>query len=164
MQLSDFNAASEADAIAALKPCLDIERWYTELAAARPFNSLDELVAAANGAANPLTRAEVDQALSHHPRIGERAQGEHKEASLSRAEQSGLGDLGGDTATKLAEGNAAYEAKFDQVFLIRAAGRSKDEVLSELERRMNNTAEEEAVEVADQLRQIAVVRLEGLFS
>ncbi|MFC0582886.1 2-oxo-4-hydroxy-4-carboxy-5-ureidoimidazoline decarboxylase [Micrococcoides hystricis] len=164
MQLSDFNAASEADAIAALKPCLDIERWCAELAAARPFNSMDDLVAAANRAANPLTPAEVDQALSHHPRIGERAEGEHKEATLSRAEQSGLGDLSGDTAEKLAKGNAAYEEKFDQVFLIRAAGRSKEEVLSELERRMNNTAEEESAECADQLRQIAVVRLEGLFS
>lgn len=163
MQLNDFNALSDEEAVAALKPCLDIDRWCTELVSARPFNKFDELVDAANSCAAALSSEEVEQALAAHPRIGERAQGDNKEATLSLAEQSGLGDLGGDTAEKLAQGNAAYEAKFDQVFLIRAAGRTTEEVLAELERRMDNSPEDEAVEVADQLRQIAIVRLEGLF-
>ncbi len=65
------------------------------------------------------------------------------------------------TTQKLVEGNQAYEERFGHVFLIRAAGRSGDEILAELERRLGNTPEAERLETADNLRQIAMLRLES---
>ena len=50
------------------------------------------------------------------------------------------------------------------MFLIRAAGRSLPEILTEARRRMTSTPEDERREVAEQLRQIAVLRLEGALS
>ena len=47
------------------------------------------------------------------------------------------------------------------MFLIRAAGRSGDEILAELERRLGNTPEAERDETVDNLRQIALLRLEN---
>ena len=44
-------------------------------------------------------------------------------------------------------------------FLIRALGRSTEEILAELNRRLNNTPEQEQLEVKDQLSQIALLRL-----
>jgi 2-oxo-4-hydroxy-4-carboxy-5-ureidoimidazoline decarboxylase len=46
--------------------------------------------------------------------------------------------------------------------LIRAAGRSSEEILAELEDRLDNTPETEKLIMADQLRQIALLRLEGI--
>lgn len=163
--LSDFNAADEATAAATVRPCLDLDRWVDALVAGRPYP--DVAAALSRGrellAAEPLTAEELDAALAHHPRIGDRALGEGREATLSRGEQAGLG-LTDDVQDELREANAAYEARFDRVFLIRAAGRSAEEILAECRRRTASDPETERAEVADQLGQIALLRLEGALS
>jgi 2-oxo-4-hydroxy-4-carboxy-5-ureidoimidazoline decarboxylase len=58
--------------------------------------------------------------------------------------------------------NRQYEARFGRVFLIRAAGRSAADILAELRRRLHNEPADEAAEVATQLREIALLRLEQL--
>ena len=164
MLLEDFNAADSDKALAVLQPCLDIERWCREILAARPFASVDALLECAKNAAEPFTSSEVDAAMAHHPRIGEKPTGTGTEASLARAEQSGVDPSDTDVLAALAAGNAEYEKKFNQVFLIRAAGRSPQEILDVLAARMKNTAGEETVIVAQQLREIALLRLEGAMS
>jgi 2-oxo-4-hydroxy-4-carboxy-5-ureidoimidazoline decarboxylase len=162
MKLEQFNEADRAEAIAVLRPCVDVTRWCEQLADRRPYGSIDELVAEGGSAASPFTAAEVEQALSHHPRIGERAGGDSTEASLSRSEQAGVDPADAEIARALAEGNAAYEAKFGRVFLIRAAGRSAGEILAALTERLGHDPEEEDAIVAQQLREIALIRLRGL--
>ncbi|GAA3706741.1 2-oxo-4-hydroxy-4-carboxy-5-ureidoimidazoline decarboxylase [Zhihengliuella alba] len=160
MDLEEFNSTDPESARAALRPCIDVDRWIDALEAGRPYASLDELQAVAATAALPFTADEVEQALSHHPRIGERADGETAEAKLSRGEQAAV-DPESDVTRRINEGNLAYEERFGHVFLIRAAGRSPEEILAELQRRLENTAEQEDRETADQLRQIALLRLRG---
>ena len=164
MQLEEFNEAEPAELMTVLRPCIDIERWCLGIVAARPFADLHQLLDCATTVADPFTAAEVDSAMAHHPRIGERAAGASPEANLSRKEQSAVDPTDSAIVTALAAGNRAYEAKFDQVFLIRAAGRSPQEIIKTLHQRMENTAAEEALIVAQQLREIAVLRLEGVMS
>ncbi len=164
MTLDEFNDADRDAAIASLRPCVDITRWCEELADGRPYTSVDDLVARAQVAAAPFTVDEVETALGHHPRIGERAPGEDAEASMSRAEQAGVDPSDAATATALAEGNRAYEQRFGRVFLIRAAGRSAQEILDALTQRLGNTPAEEQLVVAEQLRDLAVLRLKGRFA
>lgn len=163
MSLQQFNDAPLDEATATVRACLDIPRWVEAVVSGRPYRSADDAVAVAQTAADPFTTDEVDQALAHHPRIGERAEGQSREASLSRSEQAGLG-LDDSVQERLAEANRAYEERFDRVFLIRAAGRTAEEILAECRRRLDNEPEQEAREVADQLRQIAVLRLQGALS
>ena len=80
---------------------------------------------------------------------------------MSRSEQSGVDPADARVADALAEGNRAYERKFGRVFLIRAAGRSASDILAALSERLEHTPAEEEPVVADQLRQIAVLRLKG---
>lgn len=162
MLLEDFNAAGPAEAAAALRPCLDIGRWIDEIVQARPFGSAASLLEAAGRAAEPFTAEEVEAALAHHPRIGERAAGNSAEARFSQSEQAALGGADPDIAAAIAAGNRSYEEKFGQVFLIRAAGRSRAEILAALHARLSHTPEEEHTIVGQQLREIAVLRLEGL--
>ena len=162
MHLEQFNAASRTEAGEALRPCLDIQRWIDGLADTRPYSGLEALLEAGRRAASPFTPEEIGAALAHHPRIGERARGNGAEARLSQSEQAGLGEADAAVAGALAEGNRLYEEKFGQVFLIRAAGRSREEILAALNTRLGNTPEVEQAIIGQQLREIAVLRLEGL--
>ncbi|MBG6183165.1 2-oxo-4-hydroxy-4-carboxy-5-ureidoimidazoline decarboxylase [Arthrobacter sp. CAN_A214] len=161
MHLNDFNSASPSAATAALTPCVDVPRWVEEIVAARSFASTADLVSFAATAAPGWTEAELDRALQHHPRIGERPAGSSPEADMSRREQSGV-DTSADTAEQLLAGNREYEDRFGRVFLIRAAGRSAEEILTSLRLRLKNTPDQELHVVAEQLREIALIRLEGL--
>ncbi len=138
-----------------LLACLAVPRFADDVLAGRPYDDDVALLAAADRAARELTDEELDQALSGHPRIGERG------GAQSRQEQSGVDPTTGDTAARLKAGNAAYEERFDRVFLIRAAGRDADEILAQLERRLQNDDATERAETVDNLRQIALLRLEA---
>ncbi len=71
-------------------------------------------------------------------------------------------DAGAEVRQALEDGNRRYEERFDHVFLIRASGRSPEEMLAELERRLGNDPATEAREVVEQLTQITRLRVEGL--
>ena len=59
----------------------------------------------------------------------------------------------------LLKANLAYEKKFDFIFLIRAAGRSSEEILTALEYRLVNDLDTEKRIVHQQLLEIALLRL-----
>lgn len=157
-KLREFNSLDPVEAAELLRPCLDMDRWVGEIVDGRPYPSAEDLFAQARSVANPFTAPELEAALAHHPRIGEQPSGQTTEAGLSRSEQAGLA-LDDDVQRRLAEGNRAYEKRFGRVFLIRAAGRSSEEILAKLEGRLANDANTEDEIVSEQLRQIALLRL-----
>ena len=139
-----------------LLSCLSVPRWADDVLAGEPYADRAAAVARADEAARVLTDEELDQALAGHPRIGERGDAQ------SEREQAGVDPEAGDTAARLAAGNAAYEERFGRVFLIRAAGRDAEAILAELDRRLGNDDAIERAETVDNLRQIALLRLEAL--
>ena len=155
-----FNSLSADEAKGLLRTCLDVPRWVDEVEGGRPFAGWPALREAAELAAARLTDAELEAALARHPRIGERGGASH-DAEHSEREQAGVDHTDRDTASRLAAGNAAYEERFDRVFLIRAAGRSAAEILADLERRLANDDRTERDETVQQLAEIAVLRLES---
>jgi OHCU decarboxylase len=152
------DAASREKVLAAL----GVRRWADEVLAGAPYGSVDELLTAAERT-GALSDAELEEAVRHHPRIGERPTADGDAGRLAEAEQAGLGrrDEGVDAA--IARGNRVYEERFGRVFLIRAAGRSHQEVLDELQRRLTNDPDAEAAEAKQQLREIGLARLRALF-
>jgi len=169
VEVTDFNSLAVEDATTLLAGCLGVRRWVDELVAGRPYDSAPALRARAHDAARHLTDDELDAALSRHPRIGERpptadtdtdvstATGTGTdEARFSHAEQAGVADEHGQ---RLRDANAAYEARFGHVFLVRAAGRSGAEILAEAERRLANDDAAEREETVTALRDIALLRL-----
>ncbi|MFI8522891.1 2-oxo-4-hydroxy-4-carboxy-5-ureidoimidazoline decarboxylase [Promicromonospora sukumoe] len=159
MDLATFNALSPSDAAAAVRPCADVDSWVDAVVTARPYPDRDELLRHAAEAAAGWAAADVDAALAHHPRIGERAAGDSAEARLSRTEQPTAAEA---TAARIAVGNVAYEARFGRIFLVRAAGRTAEEILVNLTERLGNDPDTEALVTAEQLRQIALLRLGAL--
>jgi len=160
--LQRFNEASHSEATELARICLDIPRWADELVSARPYPDRASLLTAARTGAGPLSADEIEQALAHHPRIGEPPGGDDAEAHLARSEQSNVDSSDAAAHKRLTDGNRAYEDKFGRVFLVRAAGRSTSDILTALDRRLLNDEDSELAVVAEELRDIAARRLAGM--
>ena len=162
--LDEFNGAPADRAVEALRACNAAPRFAASIVAARPFRDVDTLVAHAEEVARALPWGEVAIALAAHPRIGDRVEGSTAEAAASRREQSSMSDADDAVREALLAGNREYEMRFDHVFLIRASGRSPEEMLAELRRRLGNDEQAERAEVTEQLAQITALRVRGLVS
>ncbi|MBK5645997.1 2-oxo-4-hydroxy-4-carboxy-5-ureidoimidazoline decarboxylase [Acinetobacter proteolyticus] len=161
MQLETFNQLDSGEAQRILQGCVHIPTWISELLQQRPYSSKEQLYQTALAQAQTWQWPEISAALSQHPRIGEKKAAavlSEKEQQFSQQEQ---GQIQIDAVLQLAlyQGNLDYEQKFGHIYLIRAAGRSGQQILSELQRRLKNTAEQERAEVKQQLGEIALLRL-----
>jgi 2-oxo-4-hydroxy-4-carboxy-5-ureidoimidazoline decarboxylase len=162
-QVSAFNSAPAERLLADLLACCAAPAWGARIVAGRPYANRSLIIAAGDAASRALSWADVCTGLSAHPRIGERARGASTEAAWSRREQSAAAASGDErTRAALVAANRAYEEKFGHVFLIFASGRSQAEILAAATERLGNDEETEQAIVADQLRRIALLRLERL--
>ena len=157
-----LNAWSADEARRALSACCASRRWTDAMADGRPYGGWTELAAAASAGIKALRWSDVLEALDAHPRIGDKAAGESREAEWSRAEQSAAASADAAVLREVARANAEYEQAFGHVFLIRAAGRPAEEILAEARRRLGNDAAAEQQEVRAELAQIVLLRLERL--
>ena len=161
MHIDEFDALDAAAARELVSVWAAVPAWVDAVVGARPYGMGDALVACAAHLAAGWSRADLDAALAQHPRIGDRPAGAGAEAAASRHEQSAMTDAAAAVTAGIAAGNAAYEARFGRVFLIRAAGRSPEEILAQLDRRLGNDDETEVAEALVQLTEIALLRLLG---
>jgi OHCU decarboxylase len=101
------------------------------------------------------------EAFACHPRIGERkaAHAVAKSAAWSRQEQASAATAEGNVLAELAEGNARYEERFGFTYIVCATGRTAEEMLEILNRRLANSREAELREAVEQQRQITQIRL-----
>ena len=160
--IEEWNAMTADAASEAVLPCCGSHAWARGLASRRPLSTLPELLAASDAAWWSLSEQDWQQAFDSHPRIGEQhAVTLATDASLAwSAGEQHAADLSGDDAkAKLSEGNRAYEAIFGRIFIVCATGRTAQEMLAILARRMHNTPEAELQETAEQQRQITHIRL-----
>ena len=159
--LHDFNRLPEKEALARLHPCVAIPGWAEALVRGRPYSRREDVFSTALA----LTQRWDETALTQaHPRIGEKPAGSQAEAALSRQEQGAVNDRDAALTQALREGNARYEARFGRVFLIRAKGRSGEEILEALNARLENNDTQEVLTALEQLREITLLRLEGVIS
>ena len=164
MPVEEFNNLPVDEARARAAACLDVTRWVEAVVGGRPYASREHVLAVASREAEHLDDDELADALARHPRIGERGQVGRHDSAHSTHEQAGVDRADLELARRLVDGNRAYEERFDRVFLIRAAGRSGHDILDELERRLGNDGASERAETVDQLRQIALLRLEQVLT
>ena len=148
--LASFNASSPAEAAAVMLSCCASRRFAAAMAAGRPYPSPGAAEAAVSSAFESLTWDDVLEAMSAHPRIGDRAAGQ------SAAEQSGVAE---GSRAPLAAGNTSYEARFGHVFLICATGLSGEQMRAALEQRLNNDPATERTVATAELQKITLLRV-----
>ena len=76
MDVGEFNALPDDEAMSLVAGCLGVPRWVAEVVDGRPYDDRAALRKRAHDAALHLSGAELDAALSRHPRIGERPGGD----------------------------------------------------------------------------------------
>jgi 2-oxo-4-hydroxy-4-carboxy-5-ureidoimidazoline decarboxylase len=165
MTLGEFNLLSAKEAERALLDCCGSTRWTQFVAAGCPFASTSMLFAAADAAWQKMDRADILEAFSRHPQIGQKAAaGSDSYRKWSEGEQAGAKSASEDVKERLARGNQAYLKKFGYIFIVCATGKSAEEMLAILEQRLQNGAAEELPVAAEQQRLILRLRLEKLFA
>ncbi|RXH55011.1 2-oxo-4-hydroxy-4-carboxy--5-ureidoimidazoline (OHCU) decarboxylase [Granulicella sibirica] len=157
--LNRWNALAPDAAAAAILPCCGSTAWAAGVAAARPVETADALYELSDVVWRELPREAWLEAFASHPRIGQKhAVATAQSLAWSDGEQSAANP---DELAKaaLAEGNRAYEDRFQRIFIVCATGRSATEMLAILHQRMKNDPETELLEAAEQQRQITQLRL-----
>jgi OHCU decarboxylase len=170
--LKRLNALSVMQAEAELMACCGASRWARGMVARRPFGNFAELFAAADEIWRSLGREDWLEAFARHPQIGEKATEKRVEAQpgqplssrWSADEQSGAQRNSADIVARLAEGNRVYRQRFGYIFIICATGKTAEEMLAILERRLQNDASAELTIAADEQRRITQLRLEKLLA
>jgi OHCU decarboxylase len=132
-------------------------RWAGTMTAARPFASIEGMTATADAIWASLSAADWLDAFRAHPRIGERGGGR-----WSAEEQAEASSAAPAVRERLAAANREYEARFGYIFIVCAAGKRADEILSVLELRLTNAADAELLLAAEEQRRITRLRLAKL--
>jgi len=168
--LKRLNALPATEAETELLACCGASRWVHGLVARRPFGNSAELFAAADEIWRSLGREDWLEAFSKHPQIGEKAAekqinpeaGQQISSLWSAEEQSGAQRKSANVMARLAEGNHAYRQRFGYIFIVCATGKTAQEMLAILERRLQNDASAELTIAAEEQLRITRLRLEKL--
>jgi len=167
MTLNEFNQLDTLAAANALRQCCVSETWVVRMLGARPFESEYELYADAETCWQGLDQTDYLQAFEGHPKIGDVGSLRAKYANtkvLAAGEQAAVSDADEQTLRALAEGNAAYEARFGYIFIVCATGKSAEEMLSLLNARLHNAPDDELAIAAAEQNKITLIRLQKMLS
>ena len=165
MSLETINSADAEEAMHLFRQCCTSDSWITQMVAQRPYPSADALRSAADANWRNLKEQDYLQAFDGHPKIGDVNSLKARYANtkeLAAGEQSSVNEANNNTIVALAEGNAAYEAKFGFIFIVCATGKSANEMLDLLRERLPNEREREILNAAEEQRKIFHLRLEKL--
>jgi OHCU decarboxylase len=159
--LNAWNDADESSATETMLACCGAQRWAAQMVALRPIANIAELSEAADRVWATMGEPDWMEAFTCHPRIGERkgVAGSGKSTAWSEQEQAGTSSATQNIMSELAEGNALYEEQFGFTHIVCATGKSAEEMLAILRRRLANDRVAELKEAAEQQRQILQIRL-----
>jgi len=155
-----WNDMALSDAAEEILPCCGSRRWAHALARLRPLLEVEVLFEKSDEIWRQLAPTDWDEAFSCHPRIGETK--EHDTTTWSRwssQEQSGVDPSRQDIRDQLRDANRRYEERFGRIYIVCATGKSAEEMLAMLYRRLENDDGTELNEAADQQRLITQLRL-----
>jgi OHCU decarboxylase len=159
--LAEWNRVDRELARYDMLACCGAPRWADEMVARRPFFSTGELCFTADQIWGTMLESDLLAAFACHPRIGERKapHASARSAAWSQQEQSSAGSAPESLLAELARLNALYELRFGFTYIVCATGKSADEMLDILRRRVDNDRVEELREASEQQRQIMQIRL-----
>ena len=166
MTIKEFNQLSTEEAKAEIFKCCGCTNWAIKLVDNRPFASTDDLKVTSDTIWISSNLADWKEAFTHHPKIGDVSSLQKKFATKEWAskEQAGVGGASVDVLSELASGNLEYEKKFGYIFIVCATGKSAEEMLDLLNKRLPNSPEAELKIAAREQNKITHLRIDKLFS
>lgn len=165
MALAELNRLLPSEAYARFLQCCGSHRWATAMAEARPFETNEGLLQKARDLWFGLGPADWLEAFAAHPRIGDlnSLPASHADtATMASSEQAGAGMTDDRTLAALREGNAACERRFGYLYIVCATGKTADQMLANLRKRLTHTPDTELRVAATEQAAITRLRLEKL--
>ena len=165
--LAWLNSLTSEEAATELLQCCGSKRWASAMANARPYPTLETLLAKAHDIWWSLDRSDWLEAFRSHPRMGEKKATDKVSAQSqqwSGQEQSGVANASLETVSSLVALNEAYGQKFGFIFIICASGKTSDEMLTALRERLEHDPEAELPIAAAEQARITELRLKKLLT
>ena len=163
MALANLNAADEAGFMAALGDVYEHAPWVAQAALKqRPFVTLAALHAAMMDAVRAAPPEQRLTLIKGHPDLAGKAARAGTMTVESKAEQAsaGLDRLSEAEFAQFHRLNDAYREKFGMPFIICVRRHSKDSILQQFERRLENTMSAETETALGEIFRIAALRLD----
>jgi 2-oxo-4-hydroxy-4-carboxy-5-ureidoimidazoline decarboxylase len=141
--------------------CCAARRWAAAMVALRPIAGVLDLSEAADRIWSTMEESDWMEAFAAIPALATASPRTQpaKSAAWSTQEQSSTNEAAEKVLEELAQGNALYEQRFGFTYIVCATGKSADEMLAILNRRLNSDRATELREAAEQQRQITQIRL-----
>ena len=163
MTFDELNSKDRSGFVGAIGWVFEGSPWVAERAwDKRPFATLDALHDTLSSVVASAALGEQLTLLRAHPELGARAG--MSDTSSREQTSAGLDALTRDEIERLRSLNSAYREKFGFPFLFAVAGRTAQDVLNAIERRLTSPRDEEHREALRQVYRIARIRLEGIIS
>ena len=143
MKLEELNNIDKNERSRLLMDCCFCSRWASTLAAEGPFVSIQDLIEKASRCWSEMSEADILEAFSGHPRIGDVKDLEKKYGSSPMEEQASVRIAKTRTLELLKVKNDEYIEKFGFIFIVFATGKTAEEMLGLLESRLGNSRETE---------------------
>jgi 2-oxo-4-hydroxy-4-carboxy-5-ureidoimidazoline decarboxylase len=137
--LSELNACSKDEFVAALANIFEYSPWIAECAAARrPFTGMQQLFDAMRAAVDNAAPEFRLALIEAHPNLADKTQRVAGLTAESDAEQNSLGldRLSDAEYDAFGRVNNAYRAKFNFPYIVSVRRHTKDSVLRDFARRM----------------------------
>jgi 2-oxo-4-hydroxy-4-carboxy-5-ureidoimidazoline decarboxylase len=164
-KLSELNACSKDDFVAALANIFEHSPWIAEQAASmRPFAGVNQLFDAMKAAVDRAP-SELHLALiKAHPDLADKTQRAAGLTAESSAEQNsvGLDRLSDAEYVAFERVNNAYRSKFGFPYIVCVRRHTKDSILRDFERRLPNDARTETQKSIEEICRIAALRVDQL--
>jgi 2-oxo-4-hydroxy-4-carboxy-5-ureidoimidazoline decarboxylase len=163
LALDPLNRASAQEFAAALAEIFEHSPWVAErVAAERPFASVRALLDAMTRAVKSASRDEQSALLRAHPDLAGKAAQARTLTQDSTAEQAsaGLDQLSAQEFESFQGFNASYQKKHGIPFIVCVRRHTKDSILKQFAKRIDNAPAQEFETALEEVFRIAALRLD----
>lgn len=167
MNLKELNSLSKNLLQVELTKCCGSSTWVNKMIEKFPFPNASGFYTKAKEIWDECLPKDWLEAFEHHPKIGDIGSLKKKFENTSQwasSEQAAVKEANQNTLQLLAQKNQEYEKKYGYIFIVCATGKTADEMLNLLLKRLKNNKKEELLIAKDEQNKITQLRLQKLLS
>ena len=156
--INKVNKLNKSDFISIFGNVFEKTEWIAEkVFTSLPHKSFDELILKFINVFNESDKEEIIKILNAHPELVV----EQKLTDESKREQSnaGLNECSQEEVEEFKKLNLNYKKKFGFPFIIAVKGKNKIDILNNFRERLNYSENKEFLEAKEQVKKIALIRL-----
>lgn len=165
MTLTEFDRLTTEQKIEVLHSCCGSSEWVKSMIEILPVENIGDMVEYAEEKWYECTHCDWLEAIENHARLGDSQSLLMEDVPyFGKMEQRKLFTADAEVLDQLTKTSKEYEEIFGYMFISFASGKSGEELLAEIDARLNNDPREEIKIAADEQNKITIHRLRKLFA